>query len=351
MALGKWQRHLIDTKKPWRSLFITSADMDKDGNLDIITGGWWYKNSGDISKKWIRHKIGLPFKNMAVVNDFDEDGDVDILGTAGEGSNPNADFVWAQNNGAGKFDIFSNLSKGNGNFLQGVAVGRFIKQGPIEVALSWHESGKGVQKLTVPGRPSLDIWAWQKISSESQNECLSAADIDRDGDIDLLLGTKWLRNEGSAWSIFEISNSNGDPDRNRLVDINGDGRLDAVVGFEINKLVWYEQGHSVTSRWKEHIISTDIVRPMSLDAADLDQDGDIDLVVGEHNLAKPAQSRLYIVENVDGKGGSWQKHLAYEGDEHHDGARLADIDKDGDLDIISIGWSHNLVVLYENKAL
>jgi hypothetical protein len=28
-----------------------------------------------------------------------------------------------------------------------------------------------------------------------------------------------------------------------------------------------------------------------------------------------------------------------------------DIDKDGDLDIISIGWSHNRVLLYENKAI
>jgi hypothetical protein len=217
--------------------------------------------------------------------------------------------------------------------------------------LSWHEGGKGVQTLTIPDRSSSDIWAWQKIYPESQNECLSAGDIDGDGDIDLLLGTRWLRNEGSSWRIFKIADSKGEPDRNRLVDINRDGRLDAVVGYEINKLVWYEQGNSVTSQWKEHIISKDVVRPMSLDTADLDQDGDIDLVVGEHNLSKPNKSRLYIVENVDSKEDNWNQHLVYEGDEHHDGARLVDIDKDGDLDIVSIGWSHSRVVLYENKAL
>jgi hypothetical protein len=43
--------------------------------------------------------------------------------------------------------------------------------------------------------------------------------------------------------------------------------------------------------------------------------------------------------------------VVYTGDEHHDGAQVADIDGDGDLDIISIGWSHDRVLLYENKAI
>ncbi len=39
------------------------------------------------------------------------------------------------------------------------------------------------------------------------------------------------------------------------------------------------------------------------------------------------------------------------GDEHHDGAIAADIDGDGDVDIISIGWEHGKVLLYENMGL
>jgi len=30
---------------------------------------------------------------------------------------------------------------------------------------------------------------------------------------------------------------------------------------------------------------------------------------------------------------------------------VVDIDGDGDLDIISIGWSHDRVLLYENRAV
>jgi len=351
LALDKWRRHVIDPNKPWKAVFIESADMDNDGQSDIITGGWWYKNPGSCDGKWLRNPIGSLLKNMAAVFDVDGDGDLDVLGTQGEGAIPNDRLVWAKNNGLGKFNITMNVARGNGDFLQGTAVGRFQIKGPVEVALSWHISGKGIQKLTVPDQLQSDTWPLQKISSISQDECLSAGDIDRDGDFDLLLGTQWLRNDGSSWSSFGLSASEGRPDRNRLTDINGDGRLDAVVGFEAiskkGKLVWYEQDKLPTSVWKEYLIAR-IVGPMSLDVGDIDNDGDIDIVAGEHNLSNPIKSRLYIFENKDGKGKTWGKHLVYKGDEHHDGARLVDIDGDGDFDIISIGWSHNRVILYEN---
>ena len=188
----------------------------------------------------------------------------------------------------------------------------------------------------------------------SQDEALSQGDIDRDGDIDLLLGTKWLRNDGKSWMPYTTNPTGGSPDRNKLADINGDGRLDAVVGFEAvsvpGKLAWYEQGVDAKSVWNEHIIAN-VVGPMSLDVVDIENDGDMDVVVGEHNLRTPSEAKLLIFENSDGKGNIWKEHLVYTGDEHHDGAQVVDIDNDGDLDLISIGWSHGRVQLYENKAI
>ena len=84
-----------------------------------------------------------------------------------------------------------------------------------------------------------------------------------------------------------------------------------------------------------------VVGPMSMDVADLDRDGDFDVVVGEHNYKDPATAKLHIFENTDGKGGQWKDHVISIGDEHHDGAILADMDNDGDLDILSIGWRHS----------
>lgn len=373
LSLNDWERRVVDGSKPWKSLFISAADMDGDQRKDIVTGGWWYKNPGNLKKRWQRKTIGSPLNNMAVVQDFDGDEDMDVLGTPWKGSDgpslwsrmaaligmgdrvsvSDAAFVWTKNDGSGSFTVSNPIGQGDGDFLQGVSVGHFLDFESLQVALSWHAAGKGIQVITVPPIPSDTRKPLQKIALISQDECLSAGDIDRDGDFDLLLGTKWLQNKRNEWSAHDLTEAAGNPDRNRLADIDGDGRLDAVVGFEainrMGKLAWYEQGPSPDKFWTEHLVA-EIIGPMSLDVADMDFDGDIDIVAGEHQMENPSDAKLYIFENGDGKGGNWRSHVVYQGDEHHDGAQLADIDNDGDLDILSIGWSHRRVLLYENRA-
>lgn len=354
LPLDRWERHVIDADKPWTSIFITAADIDGDDRKDIITGGWWYKNPGTSAGQWMRNPIGTPLNNMAAVFDFDGSGRLDILGTEGKGADTNARFVWAHNAGGGQFTILDNIQPGDGDFLQGVAVERFQAGGPLEVALSWHAAGKGIQMLRVPANPLEQAWEWRQISPVSQDEALSVGDIDRNGQPDLLLGTQWLRNAGGTWQAYTLHATDEPPDRNILADINGNDRLDAVVGYEAisapGKLAWYEQGADPTAPWTEHVIDT-LIGPMSLDVADMNGNGFLDVVVGEHNIADPSSARLLIYENVDGTGTEWRQHLVFMGDEHHDGAIVVDIDGDGDYDIISIGWSHNRVLLYENKAI
>jgi hypothetical protein len=358
-TLDSWERHVIDPTRPWTAIFIDSADIDGDGLKDIVTGGWWYQNPGSPSGTWTRHAIGSPLNNMAALYDFDQDGKVDILGTRGQGAASDPRFVWARNLGGGSFTIIENVPDGEGDFLQGVDVARLLAGEGITVGLSWHAANMGIQTLSVPVDPVNTTWTWSRISVVSQDEALTMGDIDRDDDLDMLLGTIWLENMGSAWEQHLLHDTNGapygesDPDRNRLADINGDGRLDAIVGYEaisvLGKLAWYEQGPSATSIWTEHIIA-EVVGPMSLDVVDMDGDGDLDVIVGEHNLSDPNSAELSIFENVDGGGSIWAKHIVYTGDEHHDGALVVDIDGDGDLDIISIGWGHDDVLLYENKS-
>jgi hypothetical protein len=70
----------------------------------------------------------------------------------------------------------------------------------------------------------------------------------------------------------------------------------------------------------------------SMDAGDLDQDGDVDLVVAEHR----GERGLYILNNLG--GGRVSPQLVSLGRESHLGARLIDLDGDHDLDIVRIAW-------------
>jgi len=370
--LAGWKRHVIDAAKPWRSVFILAADLDQDGQRDILTGAWWYRNPGNPGGVWERRPFGDRANNVAVVGDFDRDGDPDILASQWKDedglrfherilrklrirsypSSPRGGFVWARNDGKGNFEIMDNVMAGEGDFLQG-AVNVADENGDL-IALSWHETGRGIQVLRVPDDSVHESWTWHRISEISQDEQLSAGDIDGDGDQDIVLGTRWLRNEGNGeWAPFILHAGQDNPDRNRLADMNGDGKLDVVIGYEAisvaGKVAWYEQGSDPTSAWTEHLIGN-AIGPMSLDVADWDGDGDPDIVVGEHNLMNPGSSRLLAFENLDGSGREWREYVIHTGDEHHDGAQLVDIDNDGDLDIISIGWGHGKVLLYENLS-
>jgi hypothetical protein len=351
-----WRRHEIDSARPGKAVFIHTGDLDGDGHIDLAAGAWWYRNPGTAAGAWERRAFGKPAYDAVLLADLDDDGDIDVLATRWREESPDARFVFAENAGHGNFRMRTDLPAGAGDFLQGVALARFGNDGLSRVALSWHrpasETDKGIQMLTVPKRPADEPWRIERIARESQDEALSTGDIDRDGRVDLLLGTRWMRNEGGSWRSYKIDPENvNPPDRNRLADINGDGRLDAIVGFRAistaGDVVWYEQGANPSAPWTRHLVGT-VVGPMSLDVVDIDGDGDPDIVAGEHNLKNPGTARLLVFENLDGHGGRWRERLIYTGDEHHDGALAVDLDGDGDLDIVSIGWGHGKVLWYEN---
>ncbi|MEE9411699.1 MAG: FG-GAP-like repeat-containing protein, partial [Methylococcales bacterium] len=352
-----WNRTVADSSVPWRTIFLEYGDIDRDGLTDLITGGWWWKNPGSLSGNWSRQTIGSPMNQMATVYDFDADGDLDVIGTAAMGSQANSNLHWAENDGAGNFTIHSNVGAATGTFLQGVTVAEFMP-GQLQIALSWQNGNGGLQLVNVPPSSTIttDQWAVDVINGViSEGEGLDHGDIDNDGDLDILTGINWLRNDGSGnWTQISMFNpTEGQSDRNLLVDMDGDNDLDAVIGYghdPVGKLRWYEQpDNNPEQLWVEHFVAN--LAPstaQSVDVADFDGDGDLDLSVGEHKNPDPGGLKLLLFENAGND--SWIRHEVYTGDEHHDAAHLVDLDTDGDLDIISIGWKHRRLLVYENQV-
>ena len=367
-----WARHVIDEDRPGQATFILGADLDGDGLKDLVSGGYWYRNPGPLGGDWVRHRIGELATDAALLADFDGDGDTDILASGWRGYNEkpsllekirnrlDADavpfgnygsrLVWAENDGTGNFTVRTNIQQANGDFLQGVAMTSGTDGSTRQILLSWHQEGVGLQGITLPARLREDVWPWSLVSEVSQAEALTVADLNRDGQDEVVLGTIVLESgEDRGWHPLVVDSGVQKPDRNRVADMDGDGRADIVVGFEAvsrdGELVWYRQPAMPDQGWQKHLIAT-VTGPMSLDLTDMDGDGDTDVVVGEHNLQHPEQARLIWFENL-GSGTRWLGHLVHMGDEHHDGALALDLDNDGDQDLASIGWGHHRVQVYE----
>jgi len=352
--LDSWQRQVVTRDgAPKNGYHIFAVDFNGDGRKDIATGDAWYENPDNPDGNWTRHGLDAELGRIIAVFDFDADGDKDILGGG---------FGWARNDGSGSFEVLTNIAA-EGGFVQGAAVG-FFKAGHRGLSVIYtYKNGDHVRRLDVPDDPVSTRWTNRIVYDwAGKSKDIDVGDIDRDGDSDIMFvgrdadTLQWLSNNGDGTFTAHTFANAPSPivHRCKLADIDGDGKLDVLTGSKGKKLIWFKQGSSPTGTWTENTIAGpgDLNHdPLSIDAADMDCDGDMDVVVGEHSPPEPNDCCLFVFENSDGAGSNWSVHLVHKGDEHHQGTQVVDIDNDGDLDIISVGWTHNKVMLYENKAV
>jgi hypothetical protein len=208
----------------------------------------------------------------------------------------------------------------------------------------------------------LGPWRRTRICAEASDEGIAFADIDGDGLLDLVAttgnakGVAWWRNPGdgsSDWRRHDVGTLPEAvyPDRVVAADLDGDGRPDIVVTEENGKSEgakaywWRNPATPSVEHWERRQI-TSRGSLNSLSIADMDGDGDLDVVLGEHR----GLLRISIWNNLG--GGRFVEQMIGEGGESHLGARAIDLDGDGDLDVVSIAWdAPGAIHVWRNDAV
>jgi hypothetical protein len=337
---------------------VYAADLDGDGDVDVLSASYnddtvaWYQNlgGGQFGPQRVLTRSADAVTSVCAA-DLDGDGDVDVLSADAHfaGGTYRGQVLWYENLGGGLFAAGRVVREGNGISLASVCAPDVDGDGDADVLslvggrIGWNANlGAGLFGPT------------QQIAGAADKGMgFYAADLDGNGAVDVVwtalnadgydfsITLNWAANGGNGsfgpqHSLGGVGSSYGSL---YAADLDGDGDVDVLMGSEnADRISLYENlgGGSFGPR---QVIATD--RASALQAADLDGDGDLDL------LAALPRDRSVVWYANTGGGSLGPRQVIGQ-----DGAfalYVADIDGDGGPDVVSgagsqVGWYENLAV-------
>ena len=374
-----WAIHVIDGSLTGAD-GVKLKDINGDGYPDLASGFeegnevrvYLHPKYARVTQPWPAVTVGqVNGPEDAVFVDLDRNGIQDVVSCtqSKDGGPTNAVFVhWAPSNPDRYLDSEAWTTE-----VIPASQGRswmfcepMVHGGAIRLVCGSKNRDAAIGYFTVTGTSPAN-WPWVPLRTASWVMSIEISDMDGDGDKDILYSDRkgsnasvgWLENPdqpGVLWSDHCIDYSLGEPDRMgrymflTKTDLDGDGLLDVVAAVRRRQIHWLRRLNGSGDSWSKTVINipAGAGTAKSVAAGDIDGDGSADLVFS----CEQADNRPGLMWLRGGPGHNWAAHdIAGLLGRKFDLVRLADLDGDGDLDVItSEERTIDAVVWYENPG-
>ena len=337
---------------------VIAVNIDGDQDLDIVATSMfdnkvaWYESFAGKGRVRFGFSSAIAsgdntlWAHQVIAADIDGDRDLDVLSA----SFLDDKIAWYANN-SGRFGAQQIIS-GAADGARDVQVADLDNDGDLDVlSASGNDNGiKWYQNIDGNGR----FGGLQVISEEAENPyAVSPADIDGDGDIDVVTASfdddtiAWFSNldgEGFFGPLIAISTAAKGATDVVTADIDGDGDIDVVSASSFDdKIAWYRNLDGAGDFGGQVIIDEDADLAISVHVADIDSDGDLDIL-----SASSGNNTIAWYDNLDGLGTFSRPNIITLEAHRAFSVYTADLDTDGDLDVLSASREDNVIAWYEN---